>query len=83
MTVYRHRVRTTLANAFVEKEGLSFAPERGKGPLYYWQVTVKTRAGDIPEVRRDYRIMAELDYDAAFEGLRLFGEELDFVEIHV
>ncbi len=83
MTVFRRRVRMTLAQAHLEREGRCLAKDRGNGPLYYWNVTVMTAPGTGPHQQRHYRLIAEEDYTAAQEALRLFGEELDFVTIEV
>lgn len=83
MTAYRHRTKVTPAQAHLEKEGRCLDKDRGNGPLFYWAVKVMTAPGVEPYSQRHYRLIAETDNLAAYEGLRLFGEELDFVTIEV
>ncbi len=83
MTVYRHRMKVTPAQAHVLQRERCLAKDRGNGPLWYWDIEVMTAPGVEPHQRRHYRLATETDNLAAYEALRLFGEELDFVTIEV
>ena len=76
--ILRERVRQTPALASIEAcEGRCFDRERGNGPLWYWRVKVWSR---YARTSRVYTVRGESDTVAAQEGLRLFGEELDYVD---
>ncbi len=81
--IVRHRVKTTPAQAYVEREGIFLGKDRGNGTLHYWNVEVRSAPGFTPHNRRSYRLILETDEQAAKEALRLFGEELDYLELMV
>ncbi len=44
---------------------------------------MRSAPGHTPHTRRSYRLILETDEMAAKEALRLFGEELDYLELTV